>query len=125
MSDGAERELFLGDAQPLGQRVQRGLRARAGAIDGRVTGVFAVTGIIDEQERVTVVWITRENGRPIKCERAIPTEGNPNAFRPLFARRYVVSRLFPRGQRVGDLDAIRGKRMRVSRVVRTRMINHR
>src|SRR5260370_7892483 len=108
MSDRAERELSLGDVQALDERAQRGIGASAGAIDRRVTRVFAVTLIIDKQKRVTVVWITRENGHPIKRERAIPTEGDPNTFLQLSSRRHYATRLFPHRHPQHDFCPIPG-----------------
>src|SRR5438094_8719750 len=104
MPDRAKGELSVGDVETLDERAKCGISASAGAIDGRITSVFSVAGIIDKQKGIAIVGIAVENRHPVESKRAVPTKGDPETFRNRFASGNVVSCLLPHGQRVGDLD---------------------
>jgi hypothetical protein len=64
--DGKARlQLFFGSAEATGQRIQSGVTRRPHTSDRGVAGALTVAGIIDQQEGVVGVWITRQDRCPI------------------------------------------------------------
>jgi hypothetical protein len=103
----------------------RGFRRSAHTADRRVSGIFSITWVVNQEKRILVIRITSEDRRPIQSERPVTTKGEPQTLGHSFAAWEVVSGLFPRGQGIFDFDTLRRKGSRVTRIIGPRMINHR